>query len=145
MRGDIEGIVRSRTQVTELSFISTKCGELRSRILQDSLISPFLRSETRTMQMSPSTRLWETNWWMNAIQWKWLTSIPFIITWGLRWTRVQELNGSYVVTWPTEVQSPRTILLSLAPWIATPYKSLPPRVMRRRSTYNNTILQSMQR
>ena len=50
----------------------------------------------------------------------WLTSISsFIIIWGFRWTRVRELNGSHVVTWTTEVQLARTILLSLAPWIPT--------------------------
>jgi hypothetical protein len=50
----------------------------------------------------------------------WLISISFIIIWDSRRTRVRELNGSHVVTWPSEVQCAPSILLSLAPWIPTP-------------------------
>jgi len=84
-------------------------------------LAPSYTLQEHTTEKNPNTRLWETNWWMNAIQWIWLTSISsFIIIWGFLWTRVRVLNGSHVVTWPTEVQLARTILLSLAPRIPTP-------------------------
>lgn len=128
MSGKITGDVQLKARIYEhfaVNVISTTGRSAKSILLcTNPVLSPFL--------YSTATHKWEEpkhasmgnelmNEWMNAIQWIWLTSISsFIIIWGFRWTRVQELNGSHVVTWPTEVQLARTILLSLAPWIPTP-------------------------
>jgi hypothetical protein len=91
-----------------------------STVHRDCVLCPSCIRTLHTIERNPNTRLWETNWWMNVIQWMWLISMSFIIIWGSRWTRVRELNASHVVTWPTEVHCARSILLSLAPWNPTP-------------------------
>lgn len=127
MSGKITGDVVSVEGTYLLTFCckyyynSRQICEKHTTLCETLSLDPSYTLQQHTTEKNPNTRLWETNWWMNAIEWIWLTSISsFIIIWGFRWTRVRELNGSHVVTWPTEVQLARTILLSLAPWIPTP-------------------------